>query len=133
MSSFLLCSVGSALCIVLGQQNTAGLEAAAVLIGVGAAPVFAAGVLWAEANYERPLGGRAAAAFSVSGSVGAELVPLALGQAMEAAPAALPLSTAVGVAACAVLMAMAVGVARRARNCGSPRDEEETNIEASLS
>ena len=98
--------------LALGGSSRGALEAAAALYGAGAAPVFAAGILWAERRYERPLGGRAAAAFSVSGSLGAELFPLALGQVVEAAPGAPLVTAAAAVAACAALMAAAAGVAR---------------------
>ncbi len=105
-----------------GQRSRRAIEAASALLGLGAAPVFAAGVLWAERRYRRPLGGRAAAAFSVAGSVGAELFPLALGQLVESAPSALPAMAAAAVVACAATMGAAVATVKVAlrRHASAP-------------
>jgi len=108
--SFTLCSLGSIALAIAGNINKNILCISSALMGTGMASVYACGILWIEQHIT--VTGRIVSAMIISGSIGADLFPIILGQFMATFPMILMYLQVAVVLMCILLFSIAYKVTR---------------------
>ena len=124
--SFTLCSLGSIALAIAGNMYKNILCISSALMGTGMASVYACGILWIEQHIT--VTGRIVSAMIISGSIGADLFPIILGQFMANFPMILMYLQVSVVLMCILLFSIAYKVTRILkcdRNLKTCREEEE--------
>jgi fucose permease len=110
MLSFTLCAVGSIYLAIAGNIYKYGLFVCSALMGTGMASVYACGILWIEQHIT--VTNRIISSMIISGSVGADLFPIILGQFMATFPMLLMYLQVAVVFMCIALFSTAYGITR---------------------
>ena len=108
--SFTLCAVGSIFLAIAGNIYKYGLCVCSALLGTGMASVYACGILWIEQHIT--VTNRIVSSMVISGSVGADLFPIILGQFMATFPMLLMYLQVSVVFMCIALFSTAYGITR---------------------
>merc|ERR1711997_1238704 len=105
MLSFTLCLIGSISLVVAGNMYKYVLCVSSALMGTGMASVYACGILWIEQHIT--VTNRIVSSMIISGSIGADLFPIILGQFMATFPMLLMYLQVVVVFMCITLFSTA--------------------------
>ena len=103
--NFTLCAVGSILLVIAGNIYKYVLFVSSALIGTGMATVYGCGILWIEQHIT--VTNRIVSSMIISGSIGADLFPIILGQFMATFPMLLMYLQVAVVFMCIVLFSTA--------------------------
>ena len=110
MLSFTLCTIGSIALAVAGNIHKYVLCISSALMGTGMASVYACGILWIEQHIT--VTNRIVSSMIISGSIGADLFPIVLGQFMATFPMLLMYLQVVVVSLCIILFSLAYFITR---------------------
>ena len=108
--SFTLCAIGSISLVIAGNLYKYVLCVSSGLMGAGMASVYACGILWIEQHIT--VTNRIMSSMIISGSIGADLFPIILGQFMASFPMILMYLQAAVVFMCILLFSSAYVITR---------------------
>ena len=121
--SFAISGVGAIGLAVWGESYPEALYLGAGLLGVGMASIFATGFLWVERRMV--VTSRIGASFTLSSSAGAKIIPLVVGQILEAQPMAVLYLILATWAGCLAIFASVTVVAARGEEKARSRNNQE--------
>ena len=108
--SFTLCAIGSISLVIAGNLYKYVLCISSGLMGAGMASVYACGILWIEQHIT--VTNKIMSSMIISGSIGADLFPIILGQFMASFPMILMYLQAAVVFMCILLFSSAYVITR---------------------
>ena len=108
--SFTLCAIGSISLVIAGNLYKYVLCISSGLMGAGMASVYACGILWIEQHIT--VTNRIISSMVISGSIGADLFPIILGQFMASFPMILMYLQVAVVFMCIILFSSAYVITR---------------------